>query len=103
MRRTFTSSILATIVGLCACPCLADSCSGPSAPTDFPEPATATEQDILAAQQSVKQYLNDMESTLKCIDAKHNDVAHNSVVDDMQKTAAKFNSVLRAFRARQKA
>ena len=103
MRRTITCSIFATIVGLCAGPCLADSCNGPPAPTNFPEPTTATEQDILAAQQSVKQYLNDMESALKCIDAKHNDVAHDSAVDDMQKTAAKFNSVLRAFKARQKA
>jgi hypothetical protein len=82
---------------------MADTCHAPSAPSNFPEPVTATEQDILAAQQSVKQYLTDMEATLKCFDAAHNDSAHNMAVDDMQKTASKFNSVLRAYRARQKA
>jgi hypothetical protein len=82
---------------------LAESCHGPSAPTSFPEPSTATEQDILAAQQSVKQYLSDMESALKCMDAEHNDTAHNNAVDDMQKVATKFNGVLRAYKARQKA
>jgi hypothetical protein len=51
----------------------------------------------------MKQYLSDMESALKCMDAAHNDVAHNNAIDDMQKTAAKFNTVLRAFKARQKA
>jgi len=80
----------------------ADNCHAPSAPTNFPEPSTATEQDILAVQQSVKQYLTEVESALKCIDAAHNDRAHDMAVDDMQKTAAKFNTVLRAFRARQK-
>jgi hypothetical protein len=43
-----------------------------------------------------------MEAALKCFDAEHNDTAHNTAVDDMQKTATKFNTVLRAFKARQK-
>ncbi len=81
----------------------ADGCRGPTAPTNFPEPSTATADDILAAQQSIKQYLTDMEAALKCMDAAHNDQAHNNAVDDMQKTATKFNTVLRAYKARQKA
>jgi hypothetical protein len=103
MRRINVCLMIAATASLYANLSLADACHGPSAPTNFPEPATATEQDILAAQQSVKQYLSDMESALKCMDAAHNDVAHNSAVDDMQKTAARFNGVLRAFKARQKA
>jgi hypothetical protein len=82
---------------------LADSCHGPSAPSVFPDPSTATEQDILAAQQAVKQYLTDMESVLKCVDSVHNDSAHNAAIDDMQKIATKFNTVLRAYRSKQKA
>lgn len=80
----------------------ADSCHAPSAPSSFPAPATASEQDILAAQQSVKKYLADMEDTLKCFTAAHNDAGYNHAVDDMQKTAGSFNTVLRAFKARQK-
>jgi hypothetical protein len=103
MRRIVPVLLLASAGSLWTAPASADSCHAPSAPTNFPEPSTATEQDILAVQQSVKQYLTEVESALKCIDAAHDDRAHNMAVDDMQKTAAKFNTVLRAFRARQKA
>src|SRR5216684_844399 len=102
MRRIVPLLIIASAGSLWTTAGLADNCHAPSAPTSFPEPSTATEQDILAVQQSVKQYLTEAESALKCIDAAHNDLAHNMAVDDMQKTAAKFNTVLRAFRARQK-
>jgi hypothetical protein len=98
MRGIVAVLIFAAVGSLYATAGLADSCHGPSAPSAFPDPATATEQDILAAQQSVKQYLTDMESVLKCVDAAHNDLAHNTAIDDMQKTAAKFNTVLRAYR-----
>lgn len=103
MRGTIPLLILAAMGSLYAATSSADSCHGPSAPSAFPDPSTATEQDILAAQQSVKQYLTDMESVLKCVDSAHNDSAHNAAVDDMQKIATKFNSVLRAYRSRQKA
>jgi hypothetical protein len=102
MHKFVAVLALASMGSLGATAALADSCHGPSAPTNFPEPLTATAQDILSAQQSVKQYLSDMESALKCMDAEHNDQAHNNAVDDMQKTATKFNSVLRAYKARQK-
>jgi hypothetical protein len=71
-------------------------CHGPTAPATFPESATATEQEILAAQQSVKQYLTQMESQLKCMSDQNRDQA----IGEMQKVAAKFNTVLRAYRAR---
>ncbi|MGB6307442.1 MAG: hypothetical protein WBF89_06575 [Steroidobacteraceae bacterium] len=103
MTRFVSLLAIASAGCLCATVAMADSCHGPNAPASFPEPATATEQDILAAQQSVKQYLSDMETTLKCFDAAHNDNAHNTAVDDMQKVATKFNTVLRAYKARQKA
>jgi hypothetical protein len=103
MRGTIPLLILAATGSLYATTGLADSCHGPSAPSTFPDPSTATEQDILAAQQSVKQYLTEMESVLKCMDSAHNDSAHNAAIDDMQRIATKFNTVLRAYRSKQKA
>jgi hypothetical protein len=76
-------------------------CHGPTAPTTFPESATATEQEVLAAQQSVKQYLSQMETALKCMSDAHLDQNRDLAIDEMQKVAAKFNIVLRAYRARQ--
>jgi hypothetical protein len=103
MRGIVPVLIFAAVGSLYATVGLADSCHGPSAPSTFPDPATATEQDILAAQQSVKQYLTEMETVLKCVDSAHNDTAHNAAIDDMQRTATKFNTVLRAYRSKQKA
>jgi hypothetical protein len=103
MRGIVPVVIFAAVGSLYATAGLADSCHGPSAPSTFPDPATASAQDILAAQQSVKQYLTEMESVLKCMDSAHNDGAHNAAIDDMQKTATKFNTVLRAYRSKQKA
>jgi hypothetical protein len=103
MRGIGPIVILTAVGSLYAATGRADSCHGPNAPSTFPDPSTATEQEILAAQQSVKQYLTDMESVLKCMESAHNDGARDAAVDDMQKTAAKFNTVLRSFRSRQKA
>jgi hypothetical protein len=76
-------------------------CHGPTAPNTFPQSATATEQEILAAQQSVKQYLSQMESVLKCLSDAHMDQSRDMAIDEMQKVAAKFNTLLRAYKARQ--
>jgi hypothetical protein len=104
MRGIVSLLILTAAGSLYAATGFADSCHGPSAPTAFPEPSTATAEEILAAQQSVKQYLTDMESLVKCLDAAgHSDLAHNIAVDEMQRTAAKFNTVVRAYRSRPKA
>ena len=79
----------------------AEICRGPSTPTTFPEPATASDADILAAQQNVKKYLADMEAELKCFSATHNDAGYNRAVEDMQRIATAFNGVLHAYRTRQ--
>ena len=103
MRKMLRAMLFVSMACLGATAVWADGCHGPSAPSAFPEPSTATQQDVVAAQQSVKQYLTEMESALKCMEAAHNDQAHDIAVSDMQKTAAKFNTMLRAFKARQKA
>ena len=103
MRGIVPLLIFAAAGSLYATTGLADSCHGPSAPSNFPDPSTATEQDILAAQQTVKQYLTEMETVLKCVDSAHNDHAHNAAIDDMQNVALKFNTVLRAYKSKQKA
>jgi hypothetical protein len=102
MPRIIGLLVLAAAAALYSTSGWADSCRGPTAPSNLPEASTATQEEILAAQQSVKQYLTDMELVLKCFDASHNTVAHNSAIDDMQRTALKFNTVLRAFKARPK-
>jgi hypothetical protein len=102
MRVIVPLLIFASAASLYSMTGFADSCHSPSPPSSFPEPSTATGDDILAVQQSIKQYLTEMELALKCLDAAHNDHARDAAVDDMRKTAAKYNVVLRSYRARQK-
>jgi hypothetical protein len=91
-----------TIVGcLASVPSRASICHSPSAPGAFPEAATASPEDIVAAQLNVKKYLADMESSLKCFTAEHDNGAYDHAVDDMQRVASTFNGLLRAYRARQ--
>jgi len=77
-------------------------CHEPTAPANFPDSLKATEQEMLAAQQSVKEYLSEMETALKCMDDHQLARAHDLAVDDMQNVATKFNTILRSFRTRAK-
>lgn len=79
----------------------AEICRSPSSPGILPEPATASDADMIAAQVHVKKYLSDMETSLKCFRESHDDSGYDNAVLDMQKVAAAFNGVLRAYRARQ--
>lgn len=103
MRLAVCSMVLA-LVGILSAPRgFAEACHGPTPPENFPDAATASQADMVAAQNSVKQYLSDMESVLKCMDAQHLPHAMEVAVDDMKKVAAKFNEVLHAYRVRQAA
>jgi hypothetical protein len=101
MRRLILAVPL-SVGQLTAFSCLGAVCIPPPAPRGFPSPETATEQEIATVRIAVKRYLADMENTLECFDAAHQDYAHNMAVDDMERTAAKFNALLRAFRTHQK-
>jgi hypothetical protein len=101
MRLIAPVLILASVGTLLTSVSYADSCHGPNAPENFPDASSASQADMVAAQQSVKQYLTEMESVLKCMETAHQDHALDLAVQDMKKVAAKFNAVLHAYRARQ--
>jgi hypothetical protein len=103
MRFIVSSLILASAGTLLSSVSVADACHGPNVPDNFPDATTASQADMVAAQQSVKQYLSDMESVLKCMESAHQDHAHDQAIEDMKRVAAKFNAVLHAFRAKQNA
>jgi hypothetical protein len=96
MRQIGPFVLVAVLAAFGATPSFAE-CRAPAAPDKFPEPQTATEENMVAAQQMVKSYLAEMETALKCMD----NTRHDAALDDMKKVAAKFNTVLRAYRAKQ--
>ena len=93
---------------------------------DYPERAqvpdgkTATQEEMIAGQQSVKAYMAAMEDYLACIDATEKDAVaeledpeknelqerekmlakkHNAAVEEMEIIAAEFNNEVRAYKA----
>ena len=89
-------------------PAYAD-CMLPPAPSKIPDGTTASEQEMVTAMQTLKQYNGDVDTYLKCLEfeAKQNRLSktdeerrHNEAVDQMTKIASKFNEQVRTFKAK---
>ena len=89
-------------------PAYAD-CVLPPAPSKIPDGSTATEQEMVTAMQTLKQYNGDVDTYLKCLEfeAKQNRLSksdeehkHNDAVEQMTKIAGKFNEQVRTFKAK---
>ena len=84
-------------------------CVLPPAPSKIPDGSTASQQEMVTAMQTLKEYNGDVETYTKCLEfeAKQNRLSHtdeermhNSAVDTLQKVAAKFNEQVRTFKAK---
>jgi hypothetical protein len=103
--------ILLAVALTCAAslPAHADNCVLPPAPSKIPDGHTATEQEMLTAMNTLKEYNNDVDTYNKCLEfeAKQNRLSrseeekmHNTAVDTLQKIAAKFNEQVRTFKSK---
>jgi hypothetical protein len=97
-------------------------CPYPAAPTNLPDGRTATMEDMLAGQKSVKEYQKAIDAYVACIDKELDDTIakggdsmkpqqktdlqkmeaqkHNAAVDQEQSVADRFNEQVKAFKAR---
>ena len=84
-------------------------CSLPRAPTKIPDGSSATEPEMVAAMNTLKNYNNDVSSYLKCLEfeAKQNHLSkdeeakkHNNAVDVLESVASKFNEQVRIFKSK---
>lgn len=93
---------LSFVVGLLfASHAFAAECALPTAPA-VPNGASASIDEMKAAQDSVKKFLADTDDFLKCLDFSHvadADTKHDKAVDQMQKLASNFNDQLKAYKA----
>lgn len=108
--RMLTSCVLAAVAS--ACGFAAAACEAP-APVPLPDGATATREQMLAAQAQVRAYQAGMTEFLACVDSEleaEGEQApdefkslmvsrHNAAVAEMEGVADAFNVQLRAFRA----
>jgi len=84
-------------------------CVLPPAPSKIPDGSTATQQEMVTAMNTMKEYNGDVDTYTKCLEfeAKQNRLSHadeermhNAAVDTLQKVAAKFNEQVRTFKAK---
>ena len=105
--------ILALAVLSVACaaslPARADQCRLPSAPSKIPDGSTASQQEMITAMETIKQYNSDVQTYLKCLDfeARQNQLTpgdqtslHNAAVGELTHVADEFNQQVRSFKAR---
>lgn len=103
-------------------PAYAD-CPYPAAPSKLPDGATATMDDMLGGQKTVKEYEKAINDYNACIDKELDDAIakagdqlkperktemqkveaqkHNAAVDQLQSVADRFNEQVKVFKARQ--
>jgi nucleoside phosphorylase len=119
---TIPASLLA-LAAFLAAPAAFAVCEYPHSPAQFPDGNTAKLEEMVTAQQSVKQYMATMDTYLKCIDEENPPAPagttltdeqkkaqdsrervraqkHNAAVADMESVAERFNVQLRIFRAK---
>lgn len=123
MRKTImTLSLL-----LLALPALASAadCAAPEPPMDLPDGATATKQEMIEGQSTVREYMQEAQDYVDCIDAAETEEMkkmmelseggrekkkaelvearknRNAVVTQMQRTADRFNQELDEYQTRQ--
>lgn len=119
----FANQLCATAVLslLCAVPAMAD-CTYPKKPSDPPNGAKATQDEMVAAMKATRQFDADVKTYQACLDAeteamlnalgdqaKAEDIKRvkdkqtlkaNTAYEDAAKIAAAFNEQLRAFKAK---
>lgn len=107
----FASLFLLPVASACEYPERAEMANG----------MTATKEEMVASQRSVKAYITAMEDYLTCIEAEESDAVdalnepdedtltqrktvfnkkYNAAVDEMQLVAAEFNEQVRAYKGR---
>jgi hypothetical protein len=87
----------------------AEECRLPPAPSKIPDGKTAGEQEMLTAHDTMKQYADDINTYVNCLEfeVKQRELSpaqekdkRNSAIDMAQKVTAKFNDQLKVFKAK---
>ena len=69
-RYSSISACLLALAAVTAAPSAFAACTHPKPPANLPAGATATKDEMIAANQLVKQYVAEMDVYLQCIDAE---------------------------------
>lgn len=93
--------ILCAVAALASLPAYAEDCVEPTAPPEPPRGATATREQMIAAQETIKVYNAAVTAFSACVDQnKGNHIRASVAVQQLEGLAERFNAELREFRKR---
>ena len=105
-KKALTAMALACAIGL---PAAYANCRLPPAPSKIPDGATASQQQMVTAMQTIQEYNHDVQTYLQCLkfEVRQNQLSpdgqvslHNAAVNQLQQIAAKFNRQVRIFKSK---
>jgi hypothetical protein len=75
------------------------ACPEPTGMTDVPKGATASRDDMMAAQRAIKAYDSAVKAYTECLSQSgENPAKGNDAIDKLTKLAQQFNAELRTFK-----
>lgn len=104
--KALAAAALASLIGV---PAAYANCRMPSVPSKIPDGATASQQQMVTAMQTIQEYNHDVHTYLQCLkfEVRQNQLSpdhqvslHNSVLDQLQQIAARFNRQVRIFKSK---
>jgi hypothetical protein len=107
LSKQISAALLMGLIS--AAPAFADTCLLPPAPSKVPDGTSASEQEMLSAMATLKQYDGDINVYLKCLEfeekqnrlsAADREKEHNTAVAQLEKVASKFNEQVRVFKSK---
>jgi hypothetical protein len=120
-KITAAGPVLAGLLALSMATANAD-CSYPKAPSNFPDGATATQEQMLEARNAFTAYNDKVTAYLSCLETETNarieaagpqappeqieqikaiyNKRHNAAVDELEANAARFNEQVKVYKAR---
>jgi hypothetical protein len=102
------AGVFMLLAGLKSAPARAD-CVLPPPPSKIPDGANASQQEMVTAMQTLKEYDGDVNVYLKCLEfesrqnrlpADLRDLKHDAAVGQLQEIADKFNQQVRVFKSK---
>ena len=109
MKFPYQILLAAAIAGSVAAPAALAGCRLPSAPSKIPDGATASEQQMITAMRTVKEYDRDVQTYLKCLDFEvrqnrlspsHQVTLNNAALSELEEIANEFNHQVKVFKSK---
>jgi hypothetical protein len=109
IRRHISHAVPLTLALALAAGSVRADCVLPPPPNKVPDGTSASEQEMMGAMQTLKQYDGDVNVYLKCLEfeqhqnrlgADERDARHNAAISQLEKVASRFNEQVRVFKAK---